>query len=90
MENTDLPKFPCPVCQNCDHDLRADVLELSENIVQNTKDAFQGLLDGMEADGDGGPQFVEAVQDLASVRRQLATVIEAISDIAVIKAATAE
>lgn len=90
VDNTELPQVPCPVCSNCDHDLRAGVLELNENVVANVKDSFSTLLDAMEAEGDGGAQFAQAIMDMAAVRHQLALVIEAIPDIALIKAAHAE
>lgn len=81
--------MPCPVCQNCDHDLRGGVLELSENVVANLKKAFQTFLDGMEAEGDGALQFSEALTDFATVRRQISMVMDTIPDVALIKRASA-
>jgi hypothetical protein len=87
VDNDELPRIPCPVCQNCDHDLRGDVLNLSENIADNLKQAFESLLDGMEADGPGEDEFADAIQQFSSLRRQITEVIAVISDVAHIKAA---
>lgn len=89
MSDNALPPIPCPVCNDCDHDLRGGVLELSENIVDNVKHAFQTLLDAMEADGEGNEEFGKAIVEFASVRRQLAVVLETVPEIAQIKAAHA-
>lgn len=90
MPNDSLPPFPCPVCDNCDHDLRAGVLELITNIKSNIDAAAEELLDAMEADGDGAAEFFIALQSFASVRAQIGAVLDTIPDIAVIKSVHAE
>lgn len=82
--------FPCPVCDSCDHDLRAGFLDLITNVTDNFKAASEKVIDGMEADGDGKAEFAEAVFELASVRSQIGALMAVIPDIAVIKSANTE
>lgn len=81
----ELPTVPCPVCQNCDHDIRSVILELNENVVQNVKDCFETLVGGMESDGDGASEFIDATRQLVSIQYQLSLVLEVIPTIAMAK-----
>lgn len=85
-----LDPFSCPVCKNCDHDLRSGILDLTTNIMENFKAAAGKLIDGMEADTDGAAEFSEALFELASVRAQVTALIATIPDIAILKAANSE
>lgn len=87
MTDQSLPPIPCPLCDSCDHDLRANVLDLIENLGQNIKSAGEQLLDAMEAQDAGIEEFAEAMVQFHSLGHQMAAVIEAIPDIARIKAA---
>lgn len=79
--------MPCPVCDGCDHDMRGGLLEFLNNIQANLKIAGESLLDAMEADDNGAVQFIEAIKDVATVRRQVDVLLEVVPEIATIKAA---
>lgn len=88
MDDTTVP-IPCPVCNDCDHDLRSGVLELMTNIMDNFKASSEKLLDGIEADGTGAPEFIEALSEFAVVKHQITAVMETIPELAILKAAHA-
>lgn len=87
MNNDDLPPIPCPVCDGCDHDLRSGILELTENIGANLKDAAEKLIDAMETSGPASAEFMAAQSRFIGVREQVTAVILLIPDVAMIKAA---
>lgn len=89
MDNDALPTMPCPVCDGCDHDMRGGLLDFLTNIQDNLKQAGETLLDAMEAEGDGATRFIEALKDVAIVRRQIDVLLELTPEIATIKAAHA-
>lgn len=78
--------FPCPVCNDCDHDLRGGILEFINNVRENLTEAGEALLDACEATTDIQTKFGEAMTEVASVRQQLSVLLDTIPDIALIKA----
>ena len=86
--NSDLPPIPCPVCKNCDHDLRSGILELAENIGANLREAAEKLMDAMAAEGAAPELFIRAQQLFLGVSYQVSEVVTLIPDIAAIKAAS--
>lgn len=92
MSDNTLPPdpFTCPVCNDCDHDVRGGVLEFISNVQDNLKLAGETLLDALEAEGAGSDQFMEASIQFATVREQLAAMLVFIPEIALVKAASTE
>lgn len=67
--------------------MRGGLLEFLNNIQENLKIAGESLLDAMEAEGTGAEKFIEAITDVAIVRRQVDVLLEVVPEIAAIKGA---
>lgn len=83
------PRFPCPVCTDCDHDIRSTILDLGANIMENLKAANEALLDAVEAEGEGSPEFINAINEFMTVRQQVDAVLEVLPQLQDVKAANA-
>lgn len=86
----DNPQFTCPLCTNCDHDIRSGLLDLTTNIMDNLKLSSDKLFDAVEADGNGAVEFLEAMKQFSKLRHQISVVIDVIPDLAEIKSAHAD
>lgn len=86
MPNDDSPSpFPCPLCTDCDHDIRSGLLDLTTNIMDNFKAATEKLLDACEAEGTGAEEFIDAMSQYSKVQHQIAVLNEVVPDLATIK-----
>jgi hypothetical protein len=77
--------FNCPVCDDCEHDQRTTVLEVTSVLMANLSAAGEELIDAMEEDGPAAEGFARAVEAYRSLQRQLDAVVEYVEEIALIK-----
>jgi hypothetical protein len=86
----DNAQFTCPVCNDCDHDVRSGVLVAIEKVGDNLKQAGELLLDAIEAPGTGAAEFGAAVVEFHALRRQMTALAEFAGELALIKEANAQ
>lgn len=83
---THLPQITCPVCDDCDHDVRAGILKAIAQVGENLRFAGDKLLDACETEGAAQPEFGWALLEFESLKRQLSALEVFTIELAAVKA----
>lgn len=84
-----LPSIPCPLCDNCEHDIRDSLMLVASSITSHFNEGVEHILDGMEATSlnPSVNAFTEAMVTLMAVRDSINGLLDTIPEMTRIKIA---